>query len=175
MITRKNTHACTHTHTQVQPEYGRWSERGKRKWRKQSRTSTIGGGKRGEEGVRARDQARDVSSHNARVLIASLDTRPILVSMGLGVLIAYSITWTFTTGWSLVSNYRSRRHGGMRPGWKLILGARSRESRILHFLQKRKINRIGWTSTGIFEVRNFGKSRFRRGLVVERCSERNSF
>lgn len=59
---------------------------------------SIGGGKRGEEGVRARDQARDVSSHNARVLIASLDTRPILVSMGLGVLIAYSITWTFTTG-----------------------------------------------------------------------------
>lgn len=48
--------------------------------------------------MRARDQARDVSSHNARVLIASLDTRPILVSMGLGVLIAYSITWTFTTG-----------------------------------------------------------------------------
>lgn len=36
-----------------------------------------------EEAVRARDQARDGSSHNARVLIASLDTRPILVSMGL--------------------------------------------------------------------------------------------
>ena len=38
----------------------------------------------------------DDSSHNARVLIASLDTRPILVSMGPRVLIAYSITWTFT-------------------------------------------------------------------------------
>lgn len=163
--------------------YTAWSEegiskRGKRKWRKQSWQSRFRmvydwrreeGWRRGE----ARDQARDVSSHNARVLIASLDTRPILVSMGLGVLIAYSITWTFTTGWSLVSNYRSRRHGGMRPGWKLILGARSRESSLFHSL-KRKINRIGWTSTvssrfGFWKVKVLSRVRC---FFMSRCSGR---
>ena len=52
---------------------------------------------RREKGVEAsRRGVCDDSSHNARVLIASLDTRPILVSMGPRVLIAYSITWTFT-------------------------------------------------------------------------------
>lgn len=174
----------THTHTrglniEAEAEEG-ISERGKRKWRKQSRRRTRfrtvydWWREEGEEGVRARDQARDVSSHNARVLIASLDTRPILVSMGLGVLIAYSITWTFTAGWSLVSNYRSRRHGGMRPGWKLIL---DRENRASFIFWKGKLTGLDGLPR-VFEVRILESQGFYRGFIVPlriAREERNSF